>query len=98
MRKIIIKSENPTEKVTTLNTKTLSLLKRNILPDDVLYDLVENSNRMEAEVKIDQIVNKRITKRYPNLSKVAPLVFERYVELLKSHVQEKVESCLMPRF
>jgi len=94
MRRII----DTTEKVTTVNNKTLSLLKRNLLPDEVLFDLVENTKSHEAESKILAIVNTRISKKYPNLQKTAPLVFERYTDLLKSHIEEKVEECLMPKF
>lgn len=96
MRKIVIK--NTTEKVTTLNKETLSLLKRNILSNEFLFELVEESTVQEANIKIAQHVQKRITKRYPNLQKVAPLVFERYNEILQEHILRKVEECCMPSF
>ena len=87
-----------TVKVTTVNKQTITLLKRNLLSDNTLFDLVEKCTDEEAAAKVTQIVKRRLDTRFPNLQKTFPLVYSRYFEILSDSIQEKVEECMMPMF
>ena len=94
MRRIIIETIRYSN--VTVNSKDFTALKQNL--DRFVFELVEEIPKAEVDTKVIEFAQKKILRRFPNLSRDLPLVFERYLSLLSEHIKEKYEENLMPIF